>query len=140
MLTQPEFTRQYMFGCEPITDWKPGSPLLWRGAANGIVYVKGLIEKIETGRLLQYTTFNPNAADHYADTPSNYVTVTLRLSEEKGARTQTKLSVTQGDFSLVADGERRHQDSKRNWKSVLTKVKELSESDGRSIRKGKRQS
>jgi uncharacterized protein YndB with AHSA1/START domain len=116
-----------MFGCEPITDWRTGSPLLWRGAANGIVYVKGSIEKIETGRLLQYTTFNPNAADHYADTPSNYVTVTLRLSEEKGVRTHTKLSVTQGDFSLVADGERRHRDSERNWKTVLAKIKELSE-------------
>ena len=116
-----------MFGCEPITDWKPGSPLLWRGATNGIVYVKGSITKIETGQLLQYTTFNPNAADHYVDTPSNYVTVALRLSKEKGARTQTRLSVTQGDFSLVADGERRHRDSERNWKTVLAKIKELSE-------------
>jgi len=116
-----------MFGCEPITDWRPGGPLLWRGATNGIVYVKGSIEKIETGRLLQYTTFNPNATDHYADAPSNYVTVTLRLSEEKDVRTQTKLSVTQGDFSLVADGERRHQDSESNWKTVLAKIKELSE-------------
>ena len=127
MLTHPDFTRQYMFGCEPITDWKPGSPLIWRGATNGIVYVKGSITKIETGQLLQYTTFNPNAADHYVDTPSNYVTVTLRLLEEKGARTQTKLSVTQGDFSLVADGERRHRDSERNWRTVLAKIKEVSE-------------
>ena len=116
-----------MFGCEPITDWRPGSPILWRGATNGIVYVKGSITKIETGQLLQYTTFNPNAADHYVDTPSNYVTVALRLSKEKGARTQTRLSVTQGDFSLVADGERRHRDSERNWKTVLAKIKELSE-------------
>lgn len=116
-----------MFGCEPVTDWKPGSPLLWRGATNGIVYVKGTIEKIQAVQVLKYTTFNPNAMDHYSDTPSNYVSVTLRLSEEGRAQTQTKLSVSQGDFASVADGKRRYEDSERNWKSVLAKIKELCE-------------
>jgi len=127
VLTQPEFTRQYMFGCEPVSDWKLGSPLVWRGASNGVVYVKGTIVKIEAGKVLEYTTFNPNAADHYSDTPSNYVTVALRLSEEGRTHMQTKLSVTQGDFALVADGERRCKDSERNWISVLSKIKELCE-------------
>ena len=32
MLTNPQKTKLYMFGCETVTDWKPGSELLWRGS------------------------------------------------------------------------------------------------------------
>ena len=28
ILTDPKFIKQYMFGCNAETDWKPGSPLL----------------------------------------------------------------------------------------------------------------
>ena len=31
VLTNPELTKQYMFGCEIISDWKVGSPVIWRG-------------------------------------------------------------------------------------------------------------
>ena len=34
VLTDNEFIPQYMFGCYAETDWKPGSPLLWKGAAD----------------------------------------------------------------------------------------------------------
>ena len=27
-LVNPEQTKKYMFGCETVSDWKPGSPLL----------------------------------------------------------------------------------------------------------------
>ncbi len=30
-LVNPEQTKKYMFGCETVSDWKPGSPLLWKG-------------------------------------------------------------------------------------------------------------
>ena len=43
VLTENEFIEQYMFGCMADTDWKPGSPLLWKGAADGKLYVKGHI-------------------------------------------------------------------------------------------------
>ena len=28
-LVDPEMTRIYMYGCEALSDWKPGIPLLW---------------------------------------------------------------------------------------------------------------
>jgi carbon monoxide dehydrogenase subunit G len=31
ILTNPEKTKIYMFGCEAVSDWKIGSELLWRG-------------------------------------------------------------------------------------------------------------
>jgi uncharacterized protein YndB with AHSA1/START domain len=82
MLTKAEWTKKYMFGCEPLTDWTAGSPILWRGASNGVVYVKGKILKIKPPELLQYSTFNANS--ELPDIPYNYLTVTLRLTEEDG--------------------------------------------------------
>jgi uncharacterized protein YndB with AHSA1/START domain len=122
ILTKPEWTKQYMFGCEPVTDWKPGSPILWRGSSNGVIYVKGNILKIKPPDLLQYSTFNANSK--LPDVPSNYLTVTLRLSQQDG---YTRLTASDGDFSKVEEGEKRYQEAVRNWEMVLSKVKELAE-------------
>jgi uncharacterized protein YndB with AHSA1/START domain len=53
-LVNPEQTKKYMFGCETVSDWKVGSPLLWRGIYEGkeMVFVKGIILAIETGKPL----------------------------------------------------------------------------------------
>ncbi|MPZ50089.1 MAG: hypothetical protein GEU75_12465 [Dehalococcoidia bacterium] len=122
VLTDPELTKQFMFGCEAISDWKAGSSLEWRVASNGVVQVKGAIEKIEPPRTLHYTAFAPNSP--YADEPSNYLLVTLDLVAE-GDR--TTLNVSQGDFATVEDGQKRYEDSAAGWKSVLPKIKQLSE-------------
>ena len=47
-LVNPVQTKKYMFGCETISDWKPGSELLWRGNYEGkdMVFVKGKIVEI----------------------------------------------------------------------------------------------
>ena len=69
VLTDSKFIRQYMFGCNAETDWKSGPPLLWRGASDGILYVKGHVVSIEPPHRLVYTVFDPNST--IADTPSN---------------------------------------------------------------------
>lgn len=47
-LINPEQTKKYMFGCETVSDWKPGSELLWKGhyEGNDMVFVKGKIVAI----------------------------------------------------------------------------------------------
>ncbi|SFF08085.1 SRPBCC domain-containing protein [Spirosoma endophyticum] len=126
-LTNPEQTKKYMFGCETVSDWHVGSPLLWQGVWEGqpMVFVKGAIVAIEPTTHLAYTTFDPNST--LADIPENYVTVTYDLSEEKG---QTRLVVTQGDFATVADGERRYTDTYNggeSWNPILVEIKKLVE-------------
>jgi uncharacterized protein YndB with AHSA1/START domain len=125
-LTNPLQTKKYMFGCEPVTDWKPGSPMLWKGVFNGqeLVAVKGHIVDIKEGRFLAYTTFDPNAATE--DIPENYATVTYLLADENG---KTHLTVTQGDFAKVADGEKRYQDAQQEggWAGILEQIKDLVE-------------
>jgi uncharacterized protein YndB with AHSA1/START domain len=124
VLTKPEYTRQYMFDCEAISDWSAGSPLVWQGATDGKVYVKGAIVNIAPDSLLQYTVFSPKAPDGYEDKPENYTTVTLELTSSDG---RTHLAVTQGDFSRIAAGELRYQHTVGSWQSVLAKIKEIAE-------------
>ncbi len=127
-LTNPEQTKKYMFGCETVSDWQQGSELLWRGHYEGqdVVFVKGSIERIEPNEHLAYTVIDPlNPA--IADIPENYLTVTYDLKEENG---QTVLTVTQGDYNTVADGEKRYQDAYNNgegWNPILVQVKKIAE-------------
>ena len=127
VLTNPEQTKKYMFGCETVSDWKKGSPLLWRGNNEGreMVFVKGTIVEIEPEKFLAYTTIDPNAA--IEDVSENYLTVTYSLAGENG---QTILNVTQGDYSKVAEGERRYIEAYNGgegWNPILVEIKKLVE-------------
>jgi len=126
-LTNPEETKKYMFGCETVSDWQPGSPLLWKGSYEGkeMIFVKGNIVSIQPGKSLVYTVFDPNST--MEDIPENYLTVTYEISEENG---QTLLVVTQGDYSIVADGERRYAESYnggQGWNPILLEIKKILE-------------
>jgi uncharacterized protein YndB with AHSA1/START domain len=135
-LTNPEQTKKYMFGCETVCDWKPGSPLLWKGSYEGkeMVFVKGNIVEIDPGRFLSYTTIDPNSP--IADIPENYLTVTYNLNEENlpsgQAGGHTVFTVTQGDYSKVADGEKRYKDAYNNgegWNPILVEIKKIVETE-----------
>jgi uncharacterized protein YndB with AHSA1/START domain len=127
-LVNPAQTKKYMFGCEALSDWKEGDQLLWQGQHEGkdMVYVKGEIVRIVPGKFLAYTTIDPNNTS-IADLPENYVVVTYSLTEKDGG---TLLEVTQGDFSMVADGEKRYKETYNNgegWNPVLVEIKKLVE-------------
>jgi len=126
-LVNPEETKKYMFGCETVSDWQPGSSLIWKMLYEGkdFIAVKGNIVTIEPGKLLVYTVIDPNGS--IEDIPENYLTVTYELKEENG---HTTLNVTQGDYSIVADGEKRYKDSYNNgegWNPILVQIKNLVE-------------
>ena len=126
-LTNPEETKKYMFGCETVSDWKPGSTLLWKGSYEGkeMIFVKGHVVQINPPLILSYTVIDPNST--IADIPENYLTVTYNLTEENG---KTTLTVTQGDYNKVGDGEKRYKDSYNNgegWNQILVQIKKLVE-------------
>lgn len=128
-LVNPEMTKKYMFGCEALSDWKPGSPLLWKGNFNGIemIAVKGNIVKVDPGKLLVYTTIDPNNPA-VPDLPENYLTVTYDLRDQGG---NTLLTVSQGDYSTVAQGAQRYEETIAGggWTPILAQIKELLESN-----------
>ncbi|MCU0325378.1 MAG: SRPBCC domain-containing protein, partial [Spirosomaceae bacterium] len=118
-LVNPAQTKKYMFGCETVSDWQVGSKLDWRGNYEGqeMVFVTGRIINIISERLLAYTTFDPNGM--IEDILENHTTVTYSL---ESAENLTLLRVTQGDFSTVADGQRRFEEVYNNgegWQPIL---------------------
>ncbi len=126
-LVNPLQTKKYMFGCETVSDWKAGSELLWKAEYEGkeMVFVKGTILSIEPEKLLAYTTIDPNST--IDDVAENYLTVTYTVTEENG---QTVFTVTQGDYSKVAEGERRYEEASNNgegWNPILLEIKKLVE-------------
>jgi uncharacterized protein YndB with AHSA1/START domain len=126
-LVNPAKTKQYMFGCETVSDWQQGSSLEWKGEYEGkeMVFVKGHIVDIQPGRFLAYTTIDPHS--NIDDVSENYLTVTYDLAPENG---HTVLTVTQGDYSKVAEGERRYQEAWNNgegWNPILVQIKQLVE-------------
>jgi uncharacterized protein YndB with AHSA1/START domain len=127
-LTNPEQTKKYMFGCEALSDWQPGSPLIWKGTFNGVemIAVKGDIVSIDPGKSLVYTVIDPNNPK-IPDLPENYLTITCRLTEQDG---QTLLEASQGDYSAVADGLARykHTVDGGGWDPILAQIKTLCES------------
>jgi uncharacterized protein YndB with AHSA1/START domain len=128
-LINPEQTKKYMFGCETVSDWKKGSELLWKGNYNGqeMIFVKGTIKEIVSEKYLSYTTIDAHSS--IDDVSENYLIVTYDLVRQDG---QILLTVTQGDYNIVAEGERRYAEAFNNgegWNPILLQIKELVESE-----------
>lgn len=129
VLTESTYTKIYMFGCETISDWKVGSPLIWKMQHEGkdFIPVKGEVLEITKPTLLKYSVIDPNAS--YPDIPENYLKVTYSLEEDKN---QTKLTITQDGFENAAEGEKRFKDVNNNgegWMPILVQMKDLAEKD-----------
>ncbi len=118
-LVNPEMIKQYMFGTNAVSDWKEGSPIVWKGEWEGKPYEdKGVILQLKPERVLQYSHFSPLSGQ--ADVPENYHTLTIELSsEEKG----TLLLLSQDNNSTEEDREH----SEKMWGMMLTGIKKVVE-------------
>src|SRR5215212_5822869 len=75
-LVTPDQIKQYMFGTNVVTDWKEGSPIVWKGEWKGKPYEdKGTILALKKERVLQYSHFSPLSGQ--PDVAENYHTVTI---------------------------------------------------------------
>jgi len=118
-LVDPEKIRQYMFGTNAVSEWKEGSPIVWKGVWEGKPYEdKGVILRLEPRRVLQYSHFSPLAG--VPDKPENYHTVTVELS---GDGDQTKVKLSQDNNST----EQERKNSEKNWTMMLDGLKKLVE-------------
>lgn len=116
-LTDPKIIKQYLFETVVTTDWKVGSPIIWKGVWQGKPYEdKGKILQIIPEKLLETTYWSGMAG--LPDKPENYKKVRYVLNEEGGI---TKLILTQDNNSTEED--KNH--SEQNWKIVLDGLKKL---------------
>src|SRR5215813_15626191 len=123
VLTENEFIEQYMFGCVADTDWKPGSPLQWKGAADGKLYVKGHVTALDAPHRLEYTVIDPNNPA-IPDIPANYLTMAYEIKPQGEG---SVFEIVQGDYSKVAEGQKRYEDTLKGNDYILVKIKELAE-------------
>ena len=105
-LVNPEIIRQYLFDTEVISDWKEGSPIIYRGEWEGKPFEdKGKILKIEPEKQLMSTHWSPLSG--VPDTPENYHTVTYTLS---GKGDSTQVTITQDNNAT--EQEKEHSEKK----------------------------
>ena len=119
-LTKPEKVKQYMHGTNMSTDWKPGSPITWKGEWKGKPYEdKGKVIEVEPKKRLKYTHWSPMGGSE--DKPENYHTVTYELSGEDGS---TMLTLRQDNNATQAEADKMAEE---NWGPVLDGLKETAE-------------
>lgn len=118
-LTKPEIIKQYFFGTDTITTWKPGSPIKFKGEWQGKKYEdKGTILEVKEYELIKYDYWSSMSG--MEDKPENYVVVTYELS---GEDYNAALTVTQENIP----DEKTKAHSVENWKKVIHDLKELLE-------------
>jgi uncharacterized protein YndB with AHSA1/START domain len=114
-LVNPTAIREYMFGTDAISGWHEGSSITWKGTWQGATYEdRGVILRLQPGRLLEYTHFSPLLG--LPDRPENYHTVTIEL---RGEGSHTLVSLAQ-DNNPTREA-RAH--SEENWGMMLAGLK-----------------
>ncbi len=126
VLTVTELTRQWVrefFGHEGelVSDWRLGSRVEWKLLADGKTYVEGNVKVVEPYKMLHYTVF-----DVRSERPpvSDEDGITFTLDERDG---RTVLSVRQGDFGKMDDGEKYYNLSVPVWERVMPRIKVAAE-------------
>jgi uncharacterized protein YndB with AHSA1/START domain len=119
VLVDPERIREYMFGSEVVTDWRPGSPILFRGEWEGKPYEdKGTIVTVDEPRLLRYTHYSPLSGA--PDVPESYHTLTYTLEETPEG---TRVTLTQDNN----DTREAAAHSEKMWRQVVEVVRRAAE-------------
>jgi uncharacterized protein YndB with AHSA1/START domain len=116
----PEFSGGAQFHID--SDWNLGSPVLWKGQ-DGNVIVEGEVTALEPNTFLRFTVFDVRGEKPPVTEEDG---ITYELTEQSG---KTTLRLLQGDFSVMAEGEKYHLLSAEVWDRVLPKAKELAEKE-----------
>ena len=118
-LTNPQKNRRLFAGTNIVTDWRPGSPMLFEGEFQGQRYTdKGNVLEAEPGRRLRYNYWTGFSG--LDDRPENYSLVTYTLN---GAAGQTTLTVTRVGFA----DEQEYEHAVMGWEMVVKTIKEIAE-------------
>ena len=118
-LTRPELVKQYFFGTNLVTDWKIGSPVLFRGEWEGKAYEdKGTVLSFDPMKGLSFNYWSGFSG--LEDRPELRQIIRYAIDETpEGVR----VSVEQSNV----DTQERADHSAKNWQGVLAGLKKLLE-------------
>jgi uncharacterized protein YndB with AHSA1/START domain len=118
-LTDTYLIKQYLFGSEVITDWKVGSPIIYKGVYNGKAFEdKGYVLEVVPDKLLVTSHWSPLSG--MPDSPENYHNVCYELEVRTGG---TQVTITQDN--VASEEEQEH--SADFWQMALNRLKRLLE-------------
>jgi uncharacterized protein YndB with AHSA1/START domain len=118
-LTNPDLIKIYFFGTECISDWKKGSPIVYKGIWEGKPYTdKGNVLDIENEKFILYNYWSSFSGTE--DIPENYAVIKYELSHLNG---MTVVTLIQKDLKTQVALD--HME--KNWGYVLNSLKELLE-------------
>ena len=118
-LTKPEIIKQYFFGTNTQTDWKPGHAIRFTGEWQGKTYEdKGTVLDIEKYKLIKYSYWS--SISGIEDKPENYAILTYEITGEDDNITVSVLQENIPD-------EKMKTHSEENWNKVLQGLKNLLE-------------
>lgn len=118
-LTNAELIKKYFFGTECISDWKKGSPIVYRGVWEGKPYEdKGNIIDIEKEKFIFYNYWSSMSGT--ADVPANYSEIRYELTPDKNGTTFT---VIQHDIKT----QEAREHSEKNWGFIMNGMKKMLE-------------
>ena len=116
-LTTRELIKQYFLGADVESDFKPGSPIRWRGEFKGKAYEdKGEIREVEPKRRLVFSHFSPLTGA--PDRPENYHLVQFDLAA-KGDDTEVTLTQSNLDGGTKPGEEQQRAEYEKNWSTLL---------------------
>jgi len=120
-ITDPKIVKRYFFGTLLETDWKPGSPLFFRGEWEGKQYEdKGTVLGFEPMRALSYDYWSSFSGQ--PDTPELRQVIRYELVTRPDG---VQLIVNQSNV----DTQERAEHSAKNWRVILDSMKTLLEAE-----------
>lgn len=119
-LTTPEFTRQYWWGREVVSDFEAGSPIHLEYDGGATHDIEGTVLAADAPHLLSYTFTDPGVRER-GEQPSR---VTFAIEEAKDFDGVVKLTVTHDAF---APGSPSYEGVSNGWPDILASLKTLLE-------------
>jgi len=120
-LTNPDLVKRYFYGTNLITDWKVGSPIIFRGEWQGQTYEdKGNVLEFIPNEKLVYNYWSTMSG--LPDQPELYQILTYELKKEEDG---VALSIIQQNL----DSEKRMLHAEETWMPVLQGLKSIVEEE-----------
>ena len=119
-LTNPAIIKEYLFGTETVTDWQPGSAVIFQGEYGEIKYKdRGVVVENILHQKLSYTYWSGFTG--LEDKPENYSLVTYTLKND--TNDITNFTWTQKGFAT----EEGYQHSLSGMTAFLEQIKAIVE-------------
>jgi uncharacterized protein YndB with AHSA1/START domain len=118
VLVNPRMAGELFWGTTVESDFKVGSPIVWKGTWEGKPFEdRGIIKKMENQSILQYSHWSPGSS---APPEADRNLITIRLAREPAG-----IRVTLQHDNIASVTLKEH--SEKNWKQLLERLKELAE-------------